>query len=180
MGGYGLLRFASALRLTRAVLVSPQMSIHPEVVPWDRRYRRDAAGFDREVGDLGSRRSERVTGVTLFDPFRPLDREHARRIARMFPGIAPVALGFGGHPATHAIGSARRFAEVQQLLLGDDCAPAAASAIHRRARCESPAYWQALARKAERLGHRALVRTARARHNALVNAAAAPIGAPGA
>lgn len=153
MGGYGLMRFAAELRLGRVMLVSPQMSIHPEVVPWDRRYRDAARGFDREMGDL-ARVATRpgFSGVVLFDPFRPLDRRHAVTLQRMFPGLALARLGCGGHPATRVIGQAGRFGALQRMLRDDRITAPAVTGLHRAQRRDAPIYWRHLAQRAEKSG----------------------------
>jgi S-formylglutathione hydrolase FrmB len=52
MGGYGAFRFARATNATYVTAISPQFSIHPDVVPFDKRYGADAAGFERDLSDL--------------------------------------------------------------------------------------------------------------------------------
>lgn len=160
MGGYGLLRFAGALRLRRVVLVSPQMSIHPEVVPWDRRYRDCAGGFDRALGDLSQVAAPGLGGVVLFDPFRPLDRRHAAWITATFGGVSAARLGCGGHPATRVIGSAGRFGALQKMLREDRITAARVTELHRGLRRDAPIYWQHLARQARKSGRFTLVKRA--------------------
>ena len=168
MGGYGLLRFARALRLGTAVLVSPQVSIHPDVVPWDRRYRRHAAGFDPVLGDLAQHGSPAIEGVVLFDPFRPLDRRNARMICDLHPGLRPARLACGGHPATRVIGQAGAFGRLQTMLREGGITSAEVTGLHRGLRRESPLYWRHLSEIAARRGHDALADAASARHAALI------------
>ncbi|MCW8843583.1 MAG: alpha/beta hydrolase, partial [Rhodobacteraceae bacterium] len=117
MGGYGVLRFSKALGIQHALLISPQYSIAPEVVPKDRRYRDSAEGFDVRLGDVARRAKRGMRGVILADPFRPLDIYNAGLIRSVFPKLALCRLGCGGHPATRVLGESGGFGRVQALLL---------------------------------------------------------------
>ncbi|MGV6812337.1 MAG: hypothetical protein ACWA47_08830 [Brevirhabdus sp.] len=140
MGGFGALLFARALKLRQALLVSPQISVIPDRVPWDRRFREDALGLDPALDDVSSTPWEGMTGVTLFDPGRPLDRHHARQIQAHYPGIRPVAMPFGGHPASAPLTEAGLFEEIQSLVAGGLVEPARFTALRRRARSRSAEY----------------------------------------
>lgn len=174
MGGYGLLRFARALRLGQALLVSPQVSIHPDVVPWDRRYRQHAAGFDRALGDLARHGLPDLRGLVIFDPFRPLDRRNAEMIGALHPKMRAARLGCGGHPATRVIRSGGRFGALQRMLRKGWLGPGRVTALHRGLRASSPVYWRHLAGQAERSGRPALAAEARRRQTALEAKNAAP------
>ncbi|MBY6057347.1 alpha/beta hydrolase [Leisingera daeponensis] len=163
MGGYAALRFARALNLSRLVAVSPQISISPEHVPFDRRYRKHADGFDPEQGALAGR-GHPVQGAVLADPFRPADLVHAEMIQMVFPGLAIARLAGGGHPATRVLRQGRGFAALQQLLLHGGAAAQGAVALHRPAHRNSPVYWQHLAAQAEKSGRKQLAQQARQRH----------------
>lgn len=149
MGGYGAFRFAQVLGAQAVVAVSPQVSIHPEVVPFDRRYRRESAGFDPALGDLSTRAMSALGGVILVDPWKPLDLVHARLLQEIFPGVRIARVAGGGHPATGLLGEAGRGWVVQREARS---APPRAQPIlsaHRAARSALPSYWHALARRAE-------------------------------
>lgn len=166
MGGYGVLRFSGALGIQHALLVSPQFSISPEVVPWDRRYRRDAGGFDPALGDVAARAKRGMKGVILADPFRPMDIRHARLIQEAFPKIHLCRLGCGGHPATRVLGETGGFSRVQNLLRSGQIDPREITDMHRAARRDSATYWRHLSENAEKHGHKVLAETAMARHRA--------------
>lgn len=166
MGGYAALRFARALNLARLIAVSPQISISPEHVPFDRRYHKYADGFDPDRGRL-EQRGHPVEGAVLADPFRPADMVHAEMIQMVFPGLAIARLAGGGHPATQVLRAGGGFAALQQLLLRGSAGAQAAQcavALHRPARQSSPLYWQHLAAQAEKTGRKQLAQTARRRH----------------
>ena len=147
MGGYGAFRFAKAAGAQYATAISPQFSIHPDTVPFDRRYRRDAGGFDAIAGDLKRVAKPGLQGVIVIDPFRPLDLANAKLIHAVFPRIEIARLGFGGHPATGLLGRAKRAGIIQKTAL--NAPPRAAPIIdaHRAVRAADATYMRALADK---------------------------------
>ncbi|MHA6346518.1 alpha/beta hydrolase [Roseivivax sp. CAU 1761] len=163
MGGYAALRFAAALRLDRAVLVSPQVSIHPETVPWDRRFHAHAEGFDPVAGDLARHGRPALEGVILADPFRRADLRNAQAIRALFPGLALARLAGGGHPASAVLRAGGRFGALQRCLTAPEFDPGRLVRLHRRVRGGVPAYWQELAALAERHGRRPLAARCRDR-----------------
>ncbi|TNF18195.1 MAG: alpha/beta hydrolase [Rhodobacteraceae bacterium] len=155
MGGYAVFRFAAALRLAQVIAVSPQYSIAPAHVPFDRRYRDCAAGFDADLGDL-ARRGTDLSGVILADPFRPLDLGNARLIQAAFPALRLARLAAGGHPATGVLGEAGRFGKLQAQLTKAEVPLRRVLMLHRNARRQSVKYWRHLAQRARKTGHGAL------------------------
>lgn len=160
MGGYACLRLSAALNLAEAVVVSPQYSIHPDVVPFEKRYLTEAEGFDRGLGALDGHARSGLRGVVIFDPFRRLDLGHARLIAAALPDLALCRYCFGGHPATGVLRETVKFAAVQELVLRRQLQRAAVLALHRANRAASPRWWRALAKRAEKTGHHNLSQTA--------------------
>ncbi|GAA6163268.1 alpha/beta hydrolase [Pelagimonas sp. KU-00592-HH] len=164
MGGFGALRFSKALGVQHCILISPQFSIAPKVVPKDRRYRDSADDFDPVLGDVASRARRGMRGVVLADPFRPLDIYNAQMILKAFPKLRLCRLGCGGHPATRVLGESGGFSRVQGLLLSGQVDPEDIVAMHRAGRRESPTYWRHLSENAEKRGHAALSAFAAAKH----------------
>ncbi len=162
MGGYGALRFARALHLSRLLAISPQVSIDPALVPFDRRYRAEARGWDTRLGDLGTRGSG-VTGFVLVDPFKPLDLGHGRMICEIFPNLVLVRLPCGGHPATRAIRQGGRFDWLKTALAEDSLQGPDITLAHRAVRHKSESYWRHLTAVARSHGHRPLAQSAMAR-----------------
>lgn len=140
MGGYAALRLASAMALDEVVLISPQVSIDPARVPWDRRYLHEARGFDPVRGDLARCPAPGLRGLLLVDPSRAPDLRHARLIAGLFPGVRPVRLGFGGHPATRVLDEGGGVGAIQEALIAGALTPAHVVALHRQARRTSEFY----------------------------------------
>jgi hypothetical protein len=146
MGGYGALRFARALRLRQAVIVSPQVS---PLAPWDARYRAEAGAWDEAMGDLSSRSEPRLRGLLAFDPFVPEDLAHARAVLARFPLLHPLRLGHGGHPAIRTLRGAGGMRVVQEEAGRQGARGAAILLAHRAARARSKGWWLRLAAHAE-------------------------------
>lgn len=168
MGGYAALRFSKALRLQHVILVSPQISIAPSLVQWDRRYRDCAAGFDPALGDVACRSRRGMKGVVLIDPFRPLDRRHSTLICQAFPRLEVCRLGCGGHPATRVVGESGGFGRVQAQLLNGQVDSDKIRQIHRNGRRGSPTYWRHLSENADKRNHMPLADIAMQQHKALL------------
>ncbi len=140
MGGYAALRLAAALDLTQALVVSPQFTLDRSVIPNERRYR-EAADYDRALGDLARHGKLDLRGVTVFDPSHALDPAHARLIARTMPGMTPAPCMFGGHPATQCIRAGGGFRSFQALGLEDALSARSVVRLHRQLRAQSSRYW---------------------------------------
>lgn len=178
MGGYAVFRFAAALRLKQIIAVSPQYSIAPEHVPFDRRYRDCAGGFDADQGDL-ARRGTDLQGVILADPFRPLDLRNARLIQAAFPGVRLARLAAGGHPATGVLGEGGKFGKLQAQLTKPTVPLRRVLMLHRNSRRQSVKYWRHLANRARKTGHTALAEEALRRAAHLQASAGGESGKPG-
>ena len=149
MGGYGVFRFAKCLNMSSAIAVSPQMSVSPKTVPWDSRFYEDAPDFDQKLGDLSSRAHDGLNALILIDSFHRKDLRHAKEIAALFPESSLLKLGFSGHPATRVINRGRRSGILLRQAMNNRPDPAPIRKAFRETRVKSPAYWKALARKAE-------------------------------
>ena len=161
MGGYGALRFARALGLQQAVIVSPQVS---PLAPGDGRYRAEAGAWDEGLGALAP--LPRLGGLLVFDPFVPEDRAHARAAVALFPGLRVLRLPFGGHPAIRTLRGAGGMRVVQEEAGRHGARGGAILRAHRDARAGSKGWWLRLAAQAE--GRRpALAGVARERAGAL-------------
>lgn len=146
MGGYGAFRFARTLRATHIFAVSPQVSVHPSVAPFDRRYRAEAMDFEPGLGNIAVRPRPETEGMIVVDAFDPIDMRHAKLLQRDFPRIRLVRLGFGGHPATDVITSVKQGFPVQRTSIMEEPDPRFIHAAHNRARRMAPRYWRSLAR----------------------------------
>lgn len=155
MGGYGCAMLSQDLRLSRALLVSPQYSIFEDVAPWEQTYRKEAAQLDPAMDQLAERIARDLRGAILFDPLLyPKDKRHAQAIADLAPALQQVALGFGGHPATRASVPGNKFRHLQKMVIEDRIAGSALRALHREGREESEYYEENIGRYLEKRAHR--------------------------
>ena len=152
MGGFGAFRFARAVGANVVIGVAPQLSIHPDVVPFEWRYKDEAQGFDPDLGDIASRVPRDLSGLIIFDPFVRPDRRHAERFRALLPGLRFARLGFGGHPPTRVLGHAKRSGLLLKAATADPPSPKPILNAHRAGRRADPGYWTRLAKWAER-GH---------------------------
>ena len=93
MGGYAALRFAGALGAEAAIAISPQYSLDRRVVPFERRWRREAA----RLRFLPWPDPAPPPAVIFYDPRGP-DGAHAALWAAGRPATL-VPLPHAGHPA---------------------------------------------------------------------------------
>jgi hypothetical protein len=96
MGAFAATTYADVFHDAKVIALSPQISIRPQIVPFETRWLKDAARIaflpDEE------RVAERTPLYILFDPRNP-DAIHARMIARAVPATAIlVPVPYGGHP----------------------------------------------------------------------------------
>lgn len=146
MGGYGVLRFSGALGISEAALISPQIGLDRNKVPWETRFKREARRFDSSLGALATANTA-LGGVICYDPFHPLDTAHAALITAAFPAIRRVPMALGQHPATSILRENRAIGAVlRQVVRGFD-APAL-RARHRQLCQQTPLYWERLAQHA--------------------------------
>ncbi|WP_175483130.1 hypothetical protein [Salinihabitans flavidus] len=98
MGGYGAFLGARTLGAVRAVAVSPQVSIDPAVVPFERRYDAQWAAMDGWRHDLAAQMDGAREYMLLYDPLHGKDRRHEA----LFPKPAQyrrVPIHGSGHAA---------------------------------------------------------------------------------
>ncbi|WP_092886128.1 hypothetical protein [Roseicitreum antarcticum] len=161
MGGYGAFRFAGALRLNQILAVSPQYSIHPDVVPFEKGYLTEARGFDPVHGAMRADALPALRAQILADGFNPVDLRHAAMIAGVLPGVSVIRLGAGGHPATGVMQEGGRGFTAHRAAMTEGLDASLVRAAHRACRRASPGYWRRLARMAERSGRMGLMAYAR-------------------
>lgn len=132
MGGYGALLFANALRLRRALLLSPQYSIMPDKAPYETGYQEEAATLDPALDRLEPLQDgQRLRGIVAYDPrLAPQDRLHADRIRVLHPDLQPLALPFGGHTALKHMEGTGVTHEIMRAFIEDDLSIGAIRGVH--------------------------------------------------
>ncbi len=149
MGGYGALLCSAALRLDHVTLFAPQVSIRAQIVPFEHRWRTEAAQIASPLttlqDQLGTVVPPGLRGVMVFDPFyAPAERLHARAIQAIAPGIARVPMPFSGHPPTAVIMAAKAFSGVQRKMIDGTLCATDLRHLHRTERENCPAYLDAM------------------------------------
>ena len=142
MGGFGAVLLSRALRLTQAVLVSPQRLGFPKTAPFLSTDAAELAAYDTaDAAALGGI-SPDLRGIVLYDPFagKGRDRAYARHLGRIAPGLRLLALAGGGHPATQAIVEAKKFIAFQRATFQPQITVSDIRAVHRLARGGSERY----------------------------------------
>lgn len=141
MGGYAALLFSQALRLDHVTLFGPQVALRADLVPFERRWRREAALADMAQDDLAAVIKADLRGVAIFDPvYARSERLHARAIQALAPGIGLAPMPFSGHPPTATMMAGRSFAKVQAAAMAGTLTATDMRALHREWRERSDSY----------------------------------------
>lgn len=150
MGGYGALLYSGATGARRALLVSPQYSIDPDVAPWDPERHGKFARIGRPMPRPEAQGNRELAGVLLYDPTIQADRQHAEQILAGFPALRPLALRHAGHPASAAIGVAGGIGQIAEMIVADRLDLHAIRQMHRHGRRQAESYWLNIARAASK------------------------------
>ncbi len=140
MGGYAAIRFAGALGATQAIAISPQYSLDPQVVPFERRWRADAG----RVRFLAWPEVAAPPPVLAFyDPY-DLDARHLELWARD-RRVIRVRLPYAGHPASTCLAELGLLAPALLDIVAGRFDPAALMAVVHARRRECARYYSRLA-----------------------------------
>ena len=116
MGGYAAIRFGGLTGASVALAISPQFSVDPRCVRFERRWR-----YDSERIDFTLERTLTApfvkTAYIVYDP-RDADRRHAELFRRRTRVIG-VPLANVGHPATGALAEAGLLSELMLDVIAD-------------------------------------------------------------
>lgn len=102
MGGYAIAHFADALGIKRGLCISPQFSIHREIVPFEHRWDDHAARIKYLRNDAILNRKGLIW--ILYDS-KAKDRFHAEMLAETGP-CEMIGIPYGGHPVGFAMSEA--------------------------------------------------------------------------
>ena len=135
MGGFAALRYGATCGATVGLALSPQYTVDPAVVPFDRRWAEDVARIAfRQDDDLPALAEQYL----VYDPCDTHDRRHFSLFADRSPTIG-VPVPHGGHPVGAYL------VETDMLRLLVECVEAG--------RLDAAAYAQELRRRRRRSGH---------------------------
>ena len=132
MGGYAAAYFAGAVGAVRAVLFSPQFSIHPDVSPWDLRWK-DYWSLPFSHAPIARAEDADTRYVILYDPWTP-DGRHAELISAAVgeANVTHVRVPFSGHETVATLREAGVLSKLVLAYLRDPSqAPAYVSALRR-------------------------------------------------
>jgi hypothetical protein len=93
MGGYAALRYGAACGADVGVALSPQFSVDPAIVPFDRRWADDVA----RIAFRGDAPAPLPSQYIVYDPCDAHDRPHFELFAARSPTHG-IAVPHGGHP----------------------------------------------------------------------------------
>jgi hypothetical protein len=151
MGGYAAIRFGGACGASTALALSPQFSIDPAVVPFERRWLREVPAIDFTL-----ERSWRVAfaarSYIVFDPLT-----HDRRHARLFRGrtqTCDIAIPDCGHPAGGYLADLGLLQRAVPALLDGDLDHRALTREARARRKESPIFYAVRSQRARTMRRR--------------------------
>lgn len=148
MGGYAALLYSADCHARRVMAVSPQYCIDPAIAPYDPARRRKFIAIGQPMPCPETRGDRAISGVLLYDPSIRPDRIHAARITLAFPNLTPLALPYGGHPATSVIGAAGGIGQIAEMIAKDRLDISHIRALHRRNRRQADSYRLNMARAA--------------------------------
>ena len=157
MGGYAACAFSSAAPGCDVVAISPQSTVDKKIVPWESRYKvvwdRDFSG---KYGDAAkvSKKANRVS--ILYDPYEPLDAQHAARFSgKNVQHLRAPLLG-------HRLGSSlNQMGILSPIILGALDGSLTSEEYYKllRTRKTSPRYQRELFNKAVDKGHKELAKS---------------------
>lgn len=151
MGGYAACAFAPAAPGCDVVAISPQSTVDRSIVPWETRYKtvwdRDFTGKYGDAAEV-SRAAHRVS--ILYDPYEPLDAQHAARFQH--PNVQHLRAPLLGHRLGSAL---NQMGILNPIILGALNGTLTPQDYYRllRARRDLPRYQRELFNRAVAKGH---------------------------
>lgn len=142
MGGYAALRFADAAGAQAALILSPQYSIDPAKVPFERRWSQDSERLTFLTAVDGPIRCS-IRPLVIYDPGTE-DSRHIALIEAETP-IEKAPLRNAGHPATTVLAESGVLAPLLVEMLAGEVDPRRLKIQLRRERSKSGAYLAHLA-----------------------------------
>jgi len=157
MGGFAALRYGASCGATVGLALSPQYTVDPAVVPFDRRWADDVARIafrqDADLPPLGEQ-------YVVYDSRDAYDRRHFELFAARSPTIG-VPVPHGGHPVGSYLAETDMLRVLVENIETKRFDPAAYARELRRRRRRSAQYFYVLALRTP--AHRPRLRVALAR-----------------
>ncbi len=118
MGGYAALMGAKALRAKLCIAASPQFSIDPKSVPFERRYTEYAAQVGTFAHDIQNHASPNCHYVIAYDPCHRLDSRHVALIEKSYP-ITRLPVYRSGHGVLRTVSHGGNLDTLASVLTGE-------------------------------------------------------------
>ncbi|SHH58166.1 hypothetical protein [Marivita hallyeonensis] len=156
MGGYAACAFSPAAPGCDVVAISPQSTVDKSVVPWETRYKvvwdRDFTGPYGDAAEV-SKSARRVS--ILYDPYEPLDAQHAARF--IHPNVQHLRAPLLGHRLGSSL---NQMGILSPIILGALNGTLTSEEFYRmlRKRRDFPRYQRELFNRAVEKGHTSLAK----------------------
>ena len=154
MGGYAALILSGLIKPKRIVLFSPQFSIDPKRVPFEKRWRAYAAKLNFAYDDMAAGIDHESEIKAVYDPFFKPDRQHIELIEKIRP-VDHVHVRFAGHNTARALEELGIITRVIDALLFKEDGERELVGLYRQMRHASTLYWYGLSQVLSEHGHRA-------------------------
>lgn len=96
MGGFGVLLSASRIGCERGLVVAPQVSMDPALVPFENRWNEDLEAIQFIEPDSRTGIGANCQYYVLYDEFHKLDRQHVDMLEG-YPQVEFLSVPYGGH-----------------------------------------------------------------------------------
>jgi hypothetical protein len=153
MGGYAALMLSRMIKPRRIVLFSPQYSIDPARVPFEKRWRTYAAKLQFDHDDMAAGIDHDAEIQVVYDPFFEPDRQHVALIEKLRP-VNHVPIRFAGHNTARTLEELGIITRVIDDLLFGAFDVREFLRLYRRSRAGSSLFWYGLSQVLARNGHR--------------------------
>ncbi|MDO6540061.1 hypothetical protein Q4524_15875 [Alteromonas stellipolaris] len=148
MGAYGALNFSYLVKCNYVLAISPQISISPNLVPWERRWADDSERIEFLLDNVPNNVTKSpAKKIIFFDPFND-DRKHVEHLIQDSKTFL-VPVPFVGHPASYYLVETNVLVDlINSLVSGDNLSEAliAAKANIRFRRSRSLHYLSSILR----------------------------------
>lgn len=150
MGGYAACAFSSAAKDAIIVAISPQSTLDPKIVPWEKRYARaDSSRFNSRYGFAPDEAAAAKRFYLFYDPFNPPDKGHADLFVS--PNVSKLTCRFAGHRIASLWIKLGLLQKIIIKCVNDDLSP---KTYHHlmRARRNSPRFQRLMLKRLEERG----------------------------
>jgi hypothetical protein len=129
MGGYGALKFGEAFNATHALVFSPQLSINPNELAFEERFKQYYVESYHKNMVVCSKDLAPIV-FTFFDPFHKIDSNHVDLLLQIKPDANVIYCRRTGHLGIRLFASTERMRSLLQWCLSNDVEPARTAAFN--------------------------------------------------